>query len=178
MWAKSLLLGHIFCLARAYVEAPILVGGSGESAMRRRKKRLKRLKIETVIRRARRWIRWGNKDGAIVTVLVCTNYSRTEAEKFVDYIEQFTGSVAFLAHNWCDEHRASRFECATKHPQDAHEQEPTAAGDIPTTLSGRKCLCGNAGCCNQWHGLAMWIRDNPHDWSRFLGEPNLMSRSQ
>lgn len=134
-------------------------------------KKKKRLQIKTVIRRAQRFLRSGSREWAILAVRVYTDYSPTEAEKFVHYIEQFTEPVSLIAHNWCDEHRACRFQCATQHPEESQAQQPTAAGAISAAMSpAGKCLCGTLGCRNEWHALARWIKDNPFGWERVLAE--------
>lgn len=139
----------------------------------RTNKRKKRLKLKTVIRRARHWLNDGNKSGAVVTVYTYTEYSLTEAEKFVEFIEQFTEADALTAKLWCEEHRVPRVECARQHAQEAPEQMLNP----PKIISGAevrnwRCICGDPACPNQWHRLAMWIKDHPAEWQRVLEELN------
>lgn len=137
----------------------------------RTKKKKKRLKLKTIIHRARLWLKDGNKSGAVLTVFTYTDYSLTEAEKFVDFIEKLAQTDALTADYWCDEHRVSRRECARQHPQEAHERPPTAPSMmLVDAVHSTRCLCGAAACCNQWHRLAMWIKDNPAEWQRLVAE--------
>ena len=104
------------------------------------------------------------RDGAILSVLAYTDYSFMEAEKLIEFIEEFRESDTLTADHWCDNHRASRFECARQHPQQADEQTPAPLGAVrPAPVRNAKCTCGDAGCRNDWHRLAMWIKDNPRE---------------
>jgi hypothetical protein len=82
-------------------------------------------------------------------------------------LAEFTGSV-----NSCPEHRVQVFECARLHQRtEPQPLDPNPAEARPTVpLSVLQCACGNAGCDNQWHRLAMWIKDHPLEWQRALEE--------
>lgn len=140
----------------------------------RTKKRKKRLKLKTVIRRARLWLHDGNKSGAVLTVFTYTDYSLAEAEKFVEFIEQFGEADALTAERWCEEHRVSRLECtrvARQHAQEAPEQMLNTPNIISAAaVRNSRCVCGDPTCRNQWHRLAMWIKDHPAEWQRVLEE--------
>jgi len=131
--------------------------------------RKKKLMMKTVIHRARLWLKHDrNRDGAVLTVFTYTDYSLAEAERFVDFILQFTECDQFVASCWCDEHRRSKHECKNQHPQDMREQTTSPPNAVPPPMPISRCLCGNALCNNQWHDLATWIGHNPQQWQEVL----------
>jgi len=132
----------------------------------------KKLKIKTVIHRARKYVNEGNKTEAINSVLCTTDYTPREAETLVEFIEYFLDveSDGQIVSRWCDEHRMSGFLCRDQH---APEEDPffvAPAAPPATPVRRPNCTCGPAACDNKWHRLAMWIRDNPQEWFRLFEE--------
>jgi len=135
----------------------------------------KRLKIKTVIHRARQYVREGNKTESIHTIVRDAHYTVAEAEKLAEFIGYFNDveSDRQIVSRWCDQHRMSGFLCRDQH---APEEDPffVAPAAAPATPVRRPtCTCGAAACDNKWHGLAMWIRDNPGEWFRLIEELEL-----
>lgn len=189
-------------------------------------RKMKKLKIQTVIGHARKHLEDGDKIGAIESVRTDTDYSPTEAKTLVEFIELFTivETNATVASHWCEEHRIGRFRCVSQHPKlrtdlqsfieaagtnrdyaaeakplaefrgsvgsfckeqlaqrlesarlqqeiEPQSQQLKSTETLPRSpLSVPKCACGSANCDNQWHRLAMWIKDNPFEWQRVLEE--------
>jgi hypothetical protein len=134
----------------------------------------KRLKIKTVIHRARKYVQEGNKTEAINTIVRDAHYTVAEAEKLAEYIGYFS-EVEFdrnIVDTWCDEHRMSGFLCRDQHPQEQEDDgfPPPAAVPSPTPVRRANCICGQPACDDEWHRLAMWIGDNPQGWSRLVEE--------
>lgn len=134
----------------------------------------KKLKIKTVIHRARKYVQEGNKTEAINTIGRGAHYTVAEAEKLAEYIGYFS-EVEFdrnIVDSWCDEHRMSGFLCRDQHPQDEEDDgfPPPAAAASPTPVRRSNCICGQPACNHEWHRMAMWIGDNPQEWSRLLEE--------
>lgn len=133
----------------------------------------KRLKIKTVIHRARKSAQEGNKAEAINTIVRDAHYTPKEAETLAEFIGYFNDveSDYQIVSRWCDEHRMSGFLCREQHPKEEDDGFPApAAAPPPTPARGSICMCGQAMCNNEWHRLAMWICQNPQDWSRALDE--------
>lgn len=135
------------------------------------RKRKRKIKLKTVIRRARSWLKDGHRSGADLAVFTYTDYSLAEAKEFVDFIEQFNEPDALTAERWCEEHRAPRFDCAKQHAQ----EEPDPMLNSPRMASNAAvdqsmCICRHADCSDQWHRVMMWIRDNPYEWQCVLEE--------
>src|SRR5579871_132315 len=136
-------------------------------------RRKKKLKIKTVIHRARPYVNDGNKTEAINSVLRNTDYTTREAEALVEFIGAFfeVESDRSIVTRWCDEHRMSGFVCRDQHPPEAEEPTAASAAAVPfAEFHGSNCPCGRAECDNEWHRLAIWIRGNPQEWYRFLEE--------
>jgi len=133
--------------------------------------RKKRLKIKTVIHRAREYINHGAKAEAIDSVIRNADYTAREAEALVEFIGNFFegGSDRTIVFHWCDEHRMPRFVCRDQHCPETEELTPVSVGaGSAAAIEGSKCACSHAECDNEWHRLAMWIRDNPQKWHQFL----------
>ncbi len=132
----------------------------------------KRLKIKTVIHRARKYVNEGNKAEAINSVLSNTDYTAREAETLAEFIGYFfdVESDRGIVSRWCDEHRLSGFLCRDQHAPEEDPMFVAPAAPRATPVDGSNCACGQAACNNEWHRLAMWIRDNPQEWQRFLKE--------
>jgi len=132
----------------------------------------KRLKIKTVIHRARKYVNEGNKAEAMNTIVRDAHYTVAEAEKLAEFIGYFfdVESDRQIVSRWCDEHRMSGFLCRDQH---APEEDPffiVPAAAPATPVRRPTCTCGAAACDNKRHRLAMRIRDNPQEWFRLCEE--------
>ncbi len=136
----------------------------------------KRLTIKTVVHRAREYVNEANKTEAnkteaIDSILRNSDYTLTEAQRLVEFIACFYDieSDYQIVSRWCDEHRMSRLLCRQQRPQ---EEDFTflPLAPPPTPVRSSNCICGRAACENEWHRLAVWIRDNPQEWFRVVQE--------
>lgn len=132
----------------------------------------KRLKIKTVIHRARKYVNEGNKTEAINSIVRYAHYTPKEAETLVEFIGYFfdVESDRNIVSRWCDEHRMSGFLCRDQHAQEEDSMFIAPAAPPATPVDGSNCACGQTACNNEWHRLAMWILDNPQEWQQFLEE--------
>ena len=75
----------------------------------------KRLKIKTVIHRARKYVQEGNKTEAIHTIVRDAHYTVAEAEKLAEFIGYFfeVESDRQIVSRWCDKHACRDFSAAT-----------------------------------------------------------------
>lgn len=82
----------------------------------------KNLQIRTAIGHARKHLEDGNKIGAIESVRTDTDYSPTDANTLIEFIELFTivENNTTVARHWCEEHRTPRFKCVNQHPEKLH----------------------------------------------------------